>query len=206
MHRVGGVLLTPVLLVLAFTSIDLNMRALVIPLVARMSPLSTAARGSGTGYGDRDPIVSPDAAMAIASRAVPGARLDRFSRDFRNGWYTVRLHLPGDPGWNGNNLVSVDFMSGDVKLRRLAANDTAGDRFLNWQLPLHAGRFWGWVGPALIAFTGLVLVLLNATGFYMWWWKWRPRRRVVRRAALSPPPVGPSVARDDRRTALGEHA
>lgn len=202
-HRLGGVVLTPVLLVLAFTSIYLNMRVLVIPLVAKVAPLSAATRGQG--YGPQDPAVSPDQAMAVAARAVPGARVDRFSRDFRNGWYTVRLHLPGDPGWYGNNLVSVDFMNGAVRSLRLAASDTAGDRFLNWQLPLHAGRFWGWVGPALIAFTGLVLVLLNATGFYMWWWKWRPRR-VAGRHLASPSPTTLAMDHGKGRPALGERA
>ena len=184
LHRVGGVVLTPLLLVLAFTSIYLNMRVLVIPLVAKVAPLS-AAGPRGQGYGPADPTITPDQAMAAASRAVPGARLDRFSRDFRNGWYTVRLQLPGDPGHYGNNLASVDFMTGEVKALRLAANDTAGDRFLNWQLPLHAGRFWGILGQILVAFAGVVLVMLNGTGFYVWWRKWSPRRRTAGAAAAT---------------------
>lgn len=186
-HRVSGVVMTPILLVLAFTSIYLNMRTIVIPLVAKVSPLSAGVRGKG--YGDVDPAITPDAAMAAAARAVPNGRIDRFSRDFRNGWYTVRLQLPDDPGHYGNNIAAVDFMTGEVKSLRLAANDTAGDRFLNWQLPLHAGRFWGLFGQTLVAVAGVVLVFLNGTGLYMWWWKRRTRRPVAQPARVSPAPA-----------------
>jgi len=48
---------------------------------------------------------------------------------------------------------------------------------MTWLYPLHTGGAFGWTGRLLIALSGVVMVVLNVTGLYVWWVKWRMRRR-----------------------------
>jgi len=102
--------------------------------------------------------------------------------DYGSGWYSVLLHRPGDLAPYGDHFVYVDLASGEVAALRLADHASAGDRFLAWQFPLHTGLAFGGVGQAVIAVTGVAIVALSITGFYVWWRKWRERRSARVRA------------------------
>ena len=126
--------------------------------------------------------------------------------DYGSGWYSVMLQRPGDVAPYGDHFVYVDLASGDVEALRLADRATAGDRFLAWQFPLHTGLAFGRVGQAVIAITGLAVVALSVTGFYVWWRKWRERRsahvRAVARTASRTIVRGTRAAARER-TVLG---
>ena len=94
----------------------------------------------------QSPRITPDAAVARALAAVPGARAFGFTRDFANHRYSVRLVLPDDINPAGNSQAYIDFSTGEVIAVRLASDAPAGLRFLYWQFPLHSGEAFGAAG------------------------------------------------------------
>ena len=188
-HRAIGVWLLPVLTVLAFTSVYLNLPQLVRPAVNAFSPLSKAPpRSNPVGMA----TLTPDQAIAIAKATVSSGRPNSVIRDIRNTSYTVWLQRPDDPSPYGNNAVYIDATTGAVTAARIARTESAGDRFIDWQFPLHSGTAFGLPGRIVIALSGVSMVGLSVTGFYVWLRKWRTRRAARWRGrAVGLPPVLP---------------
>ena len=89
----------------------------------------------------------------------------------------VRKRLPDDPHPNGLSSVWLDPADGRVlKLVRWHALDSAG-RWTAWIYPFHSGQLWGnaqrWVWGSLAA----VMVLLWASGAWLWWQRRLGRQR-----------------------------
>jgi len=60
------------------------------------------------------------------------------------------------------------------------ADFSAGERFLEWQYPLHCGEAFGNVGRALVMILGIVPLILYVTGFL----RWRQKRRLRRQSPI----------------------
>jgi uncharacterized iron-regulated membrane protein len=121
--------------------------------------------------------VTFDQADAAVRRVLPEARTNNIFRDLNNGRHSVYFRMPDDANPEGDNFAFVDLRTGGVTAMRLPARSSAGDRFMAWLYPLHTGGAFGWPGRLVVAATGLVMVVLNVTGLYVWWVKWRMRRR-----------------------------
>jgi uncharacterized iron-regulated membrane protein len=201
LHRAIGVWLLPVFTVLAFTSVYLNLPRLIAPAVDAVSPLSKAPAGHRRQL--EDVKVGPDQAVAVARAAVPFARPNSVFRDLRNGRYSVWLQRADDPSPYGNNVAYVDFVTGDLIGVRLSKSGSAGDQFMDWQLPLHNGMAFGLAGRIVIAVSGIAMAVMCVTGFYVWWRKWRDGRRVRKAAShmASPMKQATPQASPDRRVA-----
>lgn len=193
LHRALGVALLPAWIVLSFTSIFLNLPGPVTAATAAFSPLTRPA--AGRPYRVGAPMITPDEAIQTALRQMPFARPYGFTRDFRNSRYSIRLRMPGDINLAGNGLALVDFAGGPVSASKTMSSSTAGDRFLEWQFPLHSGEAFGLAGRVVIALLALGMVVMSVTGVYVWWRKWSPRRH--RRRRTGPATVG--VNRSIRR-------
>ncbi len=176
LHRASGLWLLPVLTVLAFTSVALNLPQLVRPIVQAFAPLSTQAP-VGRRITPEESVVTFDQADAAVRKLFPEARTNNIFRDFSNGRHSVYFHLPEDANPQGEDFALVDLRTGEVTALRRPRAGTAGDRFMAWLYPLHTGGAFGWAGRLLIALSGVVMVVLNVTGLYVWWVKWRMRRR-----------------------------
>jgi uncharacterized iron-regulated membrane protein len=175
LHRALGVALLPVWLVLAFTSVYLNFPGVVQQATAAFGAVS--APPSRTVPTPLLPTITPDAAIARAVAAMPGARPFGFSRDFGNGWYSVRLIAPGEVNPAGNSRAYIDFATGEIAALASAAAAGAGDRFLDWQFPLHSGEAFGLPGRLAITAAAVALMVMCVTGLYVWWRGWMARRQ-----------------------------
>jgi uncharacterized iron-regulated membrane protein len=179
MHRAGGLWLLPVLTVLAFTSVALNLPQYVRPVVLAFSSLSR--QPTGTRVALDEAVVTFDQADASVRRMFPAAKTNNIFRDLNDGWHSVYFHLPEDANPRGEDFALVDLKTGAITAVRRPATGTRGDRFMAWLFPLHTGGALGWPGRMLVAMGGIVMVVLNATGLYVWWVKWRMRRRAATR-------------------------
>jgi len=175
LHRAGGIWLLPVLIVLAFTSVALNLPEYFRPVVLALSPLSRQPTGRRVVV--EEAVVTFDQADAAVRRMFPEAKTNNIYRDLANGRHSVYFHLPEDANPQGDDFALVDLKTGEIAAVRRPAASTGGDRFMAWLFPLHTGRAFGWTGRLLVALAGVVMVVLNATGLYVWWVKWRMRRR-----------------------------
>ena len=74
-------------------------------------------------------------------------------------------------------LVAVDQYTGRILQIQDPHEFTAGERFLEWQFPLHTGEAFGDAGRVLIFVMGFVPALLYLTGVIRWLQKRRARSR-----------------------------
>jgi uncharacterized iron-regulated membrane protein len=154
-HRTAGVLVSPILALMAVTGL---MIAIPILLEAEAGAVGTTVIHPSTAKG-----------VALAQAQFPGATI----RDVRFPDAThiaVNFNAP-ERNSRAVHKASVDLISQQVVNTQAADQDGA-----LWviALPLHAGDAFGTVGHLLILLSGMTLAGLAVTGPLMWW---QARRR-----------------------------
>ncbi|MEP9380623.1 PepSY-associated TM helix domain-containing protein [Aquabacter sp. CN5-332] len=178
-HRAAGLWLFVLLIIVAVSSIAMNLRTQVFePVVKLFSPLTPTPFSGALLAEPLERSISYDVALA---RAESEARA--------RGWDLPPTYIFYSPAFG---LFGVRFGSGDAMMSspwlyldgRTAAPigdvvpraGTAGDTFLQLQFPIHSGRIAGLPGRILIAAIGLAVAGLSITGVVIWWIKRRARR------------------------------
>lgn len=188
LHRSGGVWLWGLLIVVAVTSISMNLGAQVVrPVVSVFSTLApdpfrsvapgpaltpaetTAARArivsEAAEVGRREGIAAPPGGLF----AVPAFGV------FGVGYYGAG-NDHGDAGL-GNPWLVLNARTGQVLGKQIPGQGSAGDIFIQAQFPLHSGRIVGLPGRIAISFIGLAVAMLSVTGVLIWLKKARARRK-----------------------------
>ncbi|MBS0446704.1 MAG: PepSY domain-containing protein [Proteobacteria bacterium] len=199
LHRSGGVWLFLLVLMIAVTSVSMNLgREVMRPVVGWFSPLTPSpfdARG-------------PDAARAAGPR-LPAERVlalaDAEAR--RRGWtapagglflstafgiWGVGYYEPGrshGDGGLGNPWLYFDMATGAPAGADVPGSGSAGDIFLQAMFPLHSGRIIGTTGRVLMSAMGVAVAVLSATGVLIW------ARKRRARAVAARLPAGPNLLR-----------
>lgn len=182
LHRSANLITLPVLVVVAFTSVYLNLPGLVKPVVKAISPATGTVEVPALGPVELSaPKVPAELVLASAQRAFPNARLHSLGMDYRKGLYSVRLQLPGDVSPTGNTTTYFGMGDGHAVFTRKLADGTGGDVFQAWMWPLHTGGAFGLVGQCLVLLGALALVMTCATGLNVWLRKRRGARSALRR-------------------------
>ncbi|RZJ56602.1 MAG: PepSY domain-containing protein, partial [Acidovorax sp.] len=187
LHRSGGVWTWALMLVLAVSSVAMNLHDEVMePLVHLVS------RTSPSPFDDRIP-------RGPAQRAVPPA-VDRAeiverarAEGLRRGWpdppgfltyrpafglYGVDFYVPGiSRAGLGPPRLYFDADTGALAGQRVPGEGSAGDLFMRLQFPLHSGRIAGLPGRILVTVLGVAVAVLCVTGVVLWL-----ARRSARRA------------------------
>lgn len=195
LHRSGGVWLWGLLLVLALTSVSMNLNAQVMrPLVNWFSPLTPRIAEQRAL-----PSFPANTAQPLSmGRAVALAQAEAA----RRGWslpvggifwmtaqqaYGVGFFSPGQDhgqGPFGNSWLYLDALSGEVVGAEIAGQGSTGDLFMQTQFPLHSGRILGTGGRVLVSVLGLAVFGFSLTGFWIWFKK-RTGRKFMRRSLNS---------------------
>lgn len=200
LHRSGGVWVWLLLLILAVTSVSMNLEhQLVRPLVNAISPLTP----------------SPFSGRALAEHALPGkTREDILERaqseavkygitDEAGGiFYSPEFDVYGvgffaagkDHGEAGlgNPWLYFDGHSGEPVGADVPGQGSAGDLFMQLQFPLHSGRIIGLPGRIMVSLMGLLVAMLSLTGIIIWAKKRRARQRSVQRVQQSAQAAAPA--------------
>jgi uncharacterized iron-regulated membrane protein len=184
-HKSVGAALGIVLVVSIFSGVYMNFKAPWRALVSLVSPVrelpmklrSEAAQG-------RAPL-GPDAIAAVADGIFPGGYLQMMQFPVGpEGTFVVGKHADDEVNnAGGGRIAIIDQYSG----RTLASQDphafTAGERFFEWQYPLHSGEAFGDAGRAFMAVFGVIPLALYVTGFIRWRHKRRAREVMEQRRA-----------------------
>jgi uncharacterized iron-regulated membrane protein len=192
LHRSGGVWIWLLLLLIATTSISMNLAEPVVrPLVATLSRL---APEPGALYA-RLPPLAPGAPIAtraqiVALAAAEGPKLGIAAPPgaiFQVGqsrFYGVGYTRADDdfPRGLGTPWVYWDGASLSRFADSIPGRGSIGDIFLQVQYPLHSGRILGVPGRIAISASGLAVAMLSATGIAIWFRKRWARRTAARRA------------------------
>lgn len=180
LHRAAGLWFWLLLLVIAFTSLSMNLQFEVVrPLLQMVSTLTPNPFEVRTPRSRHDPIEpKPGFADAIerasreaASRgwAEPAGHA-LYAPDY--GIYAVGFYAEGsDPhgsGGLGVKTIYLDGGDGRIMGEQVPWRGTAADVFMQLQFPMHSGRIAGIPGRILISVMGLVVALLSFTGIVIW--------------------------------------
>jgi uncharacterized iron-regulated membrane protein len=201
LHRSGGVWLFLLVLMIAVTSVAMNLNNQVMrPVVSWFSTLSPTPFASRTPAAQPiEPLVGRPAIVAAAEAeaqrrgwAAPAGAVF-LSPDL--GLWGVGFFRPGfdhGDGGLGNPWLYYDARSGQPAGDSVPGTGSAGDIFMQSMFPLHSGRIIGLPGRVLMSLMGVVIAVFSATGVYLWWKKRVARARVAARpseADISPRPM-----------------
>lgn len=188
LHRSGGLWIYALVLMLAVTSVAMNLRNEVMrPLVSLFSELTPSPFASRAPAPPDKPIEP----LIPAARALELARAEAQRRGWQApagglflstevgvwgvGFYDV-VNSHGDGGL-GNPWLYFDSRSGAPAGADVPGTGSAGDIFLQSMFPLHSGRIIGITGRVLMSLTGALVAMLCVTGVLIWARKRRARAR-----------------------------
>lgn len=176
LHRSGGVWLWPLLLLLAVTSVSMNLGFEVVrPLVNSVSPLTPSPFEILPVAGNVEPNVTRE-------HVIAQARQDALTRGIREpaggifynklfNVYGVGFFTPGNShgdGGLGNAWLYYRGDNGVAVGADIPGAGSAGDLFMQLQFPLHSGRIAGVYGRAFMSILGLAVAVLTVTGVVIW--------------------------------------
>ncbi|AZG11883.1 PepSY domain-containing protein [Pigmentiphaga sp. H8] len=198
-HRSGGVWLWALLLLLAVTSISLNLgNEVVRPVVNQISPLTP------TPFETRPlrPLDQPIMPTLTRTRIVELGRAEAERLGIAEpagavfygalqGIYGVGFYEPGNDhgdGGLGNSWLYFDEKNGALLGKHIPGTGSAGDVFMQAQFPLHSGRILGIPGRIFVSLLGLSVAILSVTGVVIWAKKRKGRMASARaaRARMQP--------------------
>ncbi|CAE6769125.1 hypothetical protein R75483_03928 [Paraburkholderia domus] len=188
LHRSGGVWVWGLLVIVALTSVSMNLSAPVVrPIVSLFSTLTPNPVNNPEILRKPEPgdqVLSRERIVQLAEQAgkaqnlkVPpgGIYYAEFLHAYGVGFYaTGNDH--GDIGL-GNPWMYWDAATGKLLGAQIPGKGTAGDIFMQVQFPLHSGRILGLGGRILISALGIAVAVLSATGLLIWLKKLNARRR-----------------------------
>ncbi|MCC8392033.1 PepSY domain-containing protein [Paraburkholderia sp. MMS20-SJTR3] len=195
LHRSGGVWIWALLMLVALTSISMNLPSQVVrPLVSRISTLTPDPINNPEILRKPQPgdqILSRERIVALAEQA---GRDKHLSAPPGGLYYAHLLHTYGvgyytagnDHGSGlGNPWLYWDAVTGKPLAAQIPGRGTAGDIFMQLQFPLHSGRILGLGGRILISAVGIAVATLSVTGLLIWLKKFNGRRRSAQNANLA---------------------
>jgi uncharacterized iron-regulated membrane protein len=167
------------LLVIAVTSIDMNLAdevfKPVVSVFSKVSPDVYTVRGRITGgFGER----RLSYADALRIGAAEGHRRG-YGDTVGELYYSYGYNFYGmaygyrDPAGLGNHWLYFDGATGQVIGGRFPGEGTAGDRFTQFQLPIHSGRLGGMWTKTLICLLGLLIAGIAAASLVQAGWRLR---------------------------------
>ena len=119
-------------------------------------------------------------AVAIADKVFPDGRLHWvLFPSAPNAAYVVGKQSHDEPNRTKTyRNVGIDQYSGEVLRVQDRGGFSAGEKFIEWLFPLHAGEAFGEIGRPVVLLIGLTPLTLYVSGFL----RWRQKRRARKRA------------------------
>jgi uncharacterized iron-regulated membrane protein len=176
LHRAGGLWLWAVLLMLAVSSVSLNLREeLFTPVVSVFSPVTPSVFDlRPPDEVDRQPALSFDEVADRAGQEAQrlGWRMDLGSIAYIAAYDVFGVRFDAETVWSGDSrFLYLDGRDGRLLGRYMLGDGTAGDIFTLAQFALHSGRIAGVAGRIAICIAGLAVTVLSITGVVIWWLK-----------------------------------
>lgn len=190
LHRLIGLCTAPMLLVLAFTGIQLSYPAVLETMLGAtgMEHGATGRTIISTARPNKHPT-GLEAAEFIARSGFPRAELRRVTTPAgETGIYRINLRQPSEINQRHPfTTVWVDHWSGQIKEVRNPAKFSTGEKIMEWLWPLHTGEALGATGRFVWFITGLAVCFLYVSGVMHWLYRHgKIQDKAVNFAALRP--------------------
>jgi len=199
LHRAGGLWLWPMLFILAWSSVMMNLR----PVYERVMSTVFAYESPGEEFFPKarpteHPILDWHAAAIAGQKLIAEqARLKGFTIEQPLGlwygpesgayFYEVRSNhdiFRRSPK-GGSTHVVLDGNTGAFLSLFQPTGQRTGNTVESWLYALHMARVFGRPYQIFVCAVGFVVPLLSATGVYIWWKKRRGRQLAASRAISS---------------------
>jgi uncharacterized iron-regulated membrane protein len=179
-HKVGGILSTVFLLLIAFTGAAMIFYTQFEGAVYWLTGTPKPPDAKSTVIANSAPM-AVEAILQNANAALPGGETTYISLPKKpDGAFRVTKKLDRELTPHGRSRVFLDQYSGEVLRVENALEAPLANRILNALFPLHIGIYGGLAMRILYIFIGLAPTVLFITGFALWWSKTyavRARRR-----------------------------
>jgi uncharacterized iron-regulated membrane protein len=169
-HNVLGVFCSSFLFCFSLTGIALTWDSAVSDLVNRLTHSGSMPRSPrlATTAEGATPL-SPDAIIAAARAALPGAEIDSLSIHPGEP-VDLRMKFPEDHTPVGRSRVAVDPYTGNVLSVWSTRTAPVGFKINQmWIREIHTGDIFGWPTRILACLVSLALPILTITGTLIWW-------------------------------------
>jgi len=189
LHNTVGIFALFFLLLLATTGIILGFDGTITPMFYQITGTQPALVYSRQKFTSDPPSadaipISPDAAIAIAREALPGATPFSFIVPGPNDAYVFRTAYPEDLTSGGRSQVVIDQYTGQVLGAEGSRTGPTGSRIVTTNRALHTGDIFGLLSKTVLSLASLMMVAQAATGVMMWW------RRKRRKQTVNPQSAG----------------
>ncbi|HJV71655.1 PepSY-associated TM helix domain-containing protein, partial [Ideonella sp.] len=194
LHRSGGVWLFVLVLMVAVTSVSMNLnREVMRPMVSWFSALSPSP------FASRTPAAQPIEPLFSRAEVLRSAEAEARRRGWQRpaggiflspefGLWGVGFFEPGNDhgdGGLGNPWLYFDARTGELAGADVPGTGSAGDLFMQSMFPLHSGRIIGLPGRVLMSLLGVAIAGFSVTGVLIW------ARKRRARAATAPARLAP---------------
>jgi len=170
LHNVLGVFSSLFLFCFALTGIALTWDGAVSGLVNRLTHSSSMpGRPRMTPPPEGAIALGPDAIVAAARTALPGAQIDSLSMETGKP-VDVRMKFPEDRTPIGRSRLFLDPYTGKVLSAWSTRTAPLGFKISRmWIREIHTGDIFGWPTQLLACVISLILPVLTITGTLVWW-------------------------------------
>nr|WP_305891385.1 PepSY-associated TM helix domain-containing protein [Methylomonas sp. SURF-1] len=173
LHKTVGIYSTIVLLPVLFSGVYFNLPEQVNALVKLFSPVNRPAAFNSMPAQIRSrPAQAGEQALslsrveAIVQEHYPGGQLWMLDgpKSPEGVYKVMKKDVTELSRFIGYSDVAMDQYSGEILKVYDKSIGSSGDRFLDWQWPLHSGHAFGWPGRILVLLSGLACPVLSVTG------------------------------------------
>lgn len=200
LHRASGLWLWPLLLILAWSGVYLNLNdfynRVTSALFDYQSPYS--AMDERASHDESAPMGWSAAGARARELMAEQAHLSNFTvmREValnfydHSGVFEYRVHSSRDIGdKSGLTTIWFDAVTGELKKASLPTGAHGGNTLTTWLVELHKANVFGSPYKVLVCVTGMMIVALSVTGLVVWWKKWKARRTRRKRHCESVAPA-----------------
>ena len=178
LHKTVGFYTAIVIFSVALSGVYFNLPMIFRPVVNYFSPLDGMIAPVKSENFAGNPI-KPEDVLAIAQQQFPGISVQRiFLPATNDATYQISGRQDNEIRHKGSTMLWIDQYSGKVLKVKDPNKFTAGNTFINLQLPLHNGEILGEIGRVLVVIVGFAPLVLMITGVIHWLKKKRPSRAI----------------------------
>ncbi len=180
LHNVAGFYASVVMLIFAITGVVIHWdNELRTYLNHAMHEEEPSIPKSGVAPKGPAPL-GPDALLAAANKAVPGARVTTMQEIGGSGPVRITMKFPEDGTPAGRTNLYLNPATGETLSLQTSRTAPLGTRIAKlWNREVHTGDIFGWPTRIIACVASFTLPLLAITGPLIWLGRVRRRRRNV---------------------------
>jgi uncharacterized iron-regulated membrane protein len=185
LHNVAGIYASVFMLIFAGTGIVIHWDDETRAIVDRLAGHADKPQPKRVSSPRKNsPPLGPDQLLAVAVKAVPGAKVTSIQGIGGGSPVRITMKYPEDRTPAGRTNLYIDASTGDIVSMQTSRTAPIGTRVAKlWNREIHTGDIGGLPTRILACIASLSLPLLAITGPLMWLGRLRRKRAALRSAA-----------------------